>query len=142
MWTYPIKLVKDDNGTYLATSPDFPELVTYGDTPTKALENARGAIEEAIAARMSQRDDIPRPSKNGRHRTGIPTQTVFKILLYDAMRQRGISKAGLAVKLKMHRPQVDRLLNVRRTSKLETLDEAFKAMGCRVRVDLVKDDAA
>ncbi len=31
MLSYPINIVEDDNGTFLATSPDFPELTTHGE---------------------------------------------------------------------------------------------------------------
>ena len=52
---YPVKLTKDDNGTYLVSSPDFPELVTFGDDKEDALSYAEGAFEEAIAARKAPR---------------------------------------------------------------------------------------
>ena len=36
MIAYPITLENDD-GTVLATSPDFPELTTFGDDPEEAI---------------------------------------------------------------------------------------------------------
>ena len=51
MLSYPIDL-EDDDGTVLATSPDFPELTTFGDDRDEALERAIDALEEAIAARI------------------------------------------------------------------------------------------
>jgi antitoxin HicB len=134
MWTYPISLRRDSNGSWLATAPDFPEVTTFGASLAQAQDNARDAIEEAIAARMADREDVPLPSKPGRYRTAIPTQTVLKVQLYRAMRGQNISKTALARRLHLHRPQIDRLLNVRHTTNLDTIDQAFAAIGYRVDV--------
>ena len=48
MLAYPITL-EDDDGTVLATSPDFPELATFGDDREEAVARAVHALEEAIA---------------------------------------------------------------------------------------------
>ena len=40
---YAIRLTRDDNDTWLATSPKFPELTTFGRDPEDALARARRA---------------------------------------------------------------------------------------------------
>ena len=62
MLAYPIVLA-DDDGAVLATSPDFPELTTFGDDREEALARAGDALQEAIAARIHDRKDIPPPSR-------------------------------------------------------------------------------
>ena len=59
MIAYPITF-EDDDGTVLATSADFPELTTFGDDREEAIARAVHALEEAIAARIHDRRDIPR----------------------------------------------------------------------------------
>ena len=59
MLGYRIKLVPDDNGTALVTCPALPEVTTFGEDEADALRRAVGAIEEALAARMADGDDIP-----------------------------------------------------------------------------------
>ena len=41
-----------DGAGHVATSPDFPELTTFGDDRDEALARAVGALEEAVAARI------------------------------------------------------------------------------------------
>lgn len=135
MWAYPIKLKKDDNGTYLVTCPDLPEVTTFGEDVKDAYKHARDAIEEAIAARMADREPIPSPSM-GNHRVALPAQAVAKILLYRAMRKRGMSKSELARTLNWHRPQVDRLLNLRHATRLDAMEAAFRAVGATMRIAL------
>lgn len=133
MLSYPIKFAKDDNDTVLATSRDFPELTTFGEDRDDALVHAVDGLEEAIAARIANRQPIPEPSK-GRFRAALPTQTAIKVLLYQKMQVKRISKAELARRLAWHGPQVDRLLDIRHASRLEHIDAAMAAMECRLHV--------
>jgi antitoxin HicB len=57
---YPVKLEADDNGT-VATCPSLPEVTTFGEDDTDALAHAVDAIEEALAARIADGEDIPPP---------------------------------------------------------------------------------
>ena len=52
-------------GLYLLGRPDFPELTTFGEDRDEALGRAVNALEEAVAARIHDRKDIPMPSPGG-----------------------------------------------------------------------------
>ena len=130
---YPVVLTPDDNGTLLVTCPDLPEVTTFGEDRDEALQRAADAIEEALAARIANREDIPRPSPPAGHpRAILPFLTVVKVSLYLTARQQGISKAVLGRRLNLHGPQVDRLFNVRHASKIEEIDRALHVMGKRL----------
>ena len=121
MLAYPITL-EDDGGTVLVTSPDFPELTTFGDDR-----------EEAIAARIHDRKDIPTPSR-GETYAVLPTLTSVKVMLYQGMRDQGVGKAELARRLGWHMPQVDRVLDVQHRSRIDQMDAALGAIGQRLHV--------
>jgi antitoxin HicB len=84
--SYPVSLTRDHAGTLLVTSPDFPELTSFGDAVEDALRHARGAPLEAIEARMHDREAIPPPSR-GKHMVRLPGQTAVKVLLYQRPRR-------------------------------------------------------
>lgn len=128
MLSYPVRLTPDDNDSVLVSAPDFPELTTFGEDEEDALWHAVDALEEAIAARMQTREDVPEPSR-GRRRVALPTQTALKVLLYQAMRRKRVRKAELARRLHWHAPQVDRLLDLRHASRLDQIDAAANALG-------------
>ena len=132
MLTYPIVL-EDDDGTLLATSPDFLELTTFGIDRDEALARAVDALEEAIAARIHDGRDIPPPSQ-GRDVAVLPTLTAVKVMLYQGMREQGIGKAELARRLGWHLPQVDRVLDLQHNSRMDQLDAAMGAIGRRLHV--------
>ena len=135
MIAYPITLENDD-GTVLATSPDFPELTTFGDDPEEAIARAVNALEEAIAARIHDRKDIPSPSR-GKILALLPTLTSVKVMLYQGMREQGIGKAELARRLGWHLPQVDRVMDVQHRSHLDQMEAALGAIGRQLHVRTV-----
>ena len=133
MLEYPVILEEDDNDTLLVTSPDFPELTTFGDDRTEAIARAVDAFEEVIAARMYDREDIPPPSTGDTY-VALPTLTSVKVFLYQGMRDDGIGKAELARRLGWHMPQVDRVLDINHHSRLDQMDAALGAIGRRLQV--------
>ena len=139
MLSYSIALEEDD-GTVMATSPDFPELTTFGEDRDEALARALDALEEAIAARIHMGRSIPPPS-DGKDRVALPALTTVKVILYQGMRDQGIGKAELARRLGWHLPQVDRVLDVQHRSRLDRMEAALVAIGRRLDVS-VKDDTS
>ena len=132
MLSYPVKL-EDDDHTVLATTPDFPELTTFGDDRDEALARAGGELQEAIAARIHLGQDIPPPSR-GKVRAILPTLTAVKVMLYQGMKTQGIGKAELVRRVGCHLPQVDRVLDVGHHSRLDRMDTALEAIGQRLQV--------
>ena len=140
MLIWPVVLTTDENGTMLVTSPDLPEVTTFGENREDALHHAAHAIEEAIAARIDHYRDLPQPSGGlagaGLAFVGIPTLSAIKAMLHIACRDIGVSRAELARRLGWHREQVDRLFRLDHASKLDAMDAAFRAVGRRLDVEV------
>jgi predicted RNase H-like HicB family nuclease len=62
---YRLELTPDDDGTFLVTCPELPEVTSFGATRDEAMAYGRLAVEEAIAARMAVAGSRS-PSKNRR----------------------------------------------------------------------------
>ncbi|MDE7064033.1 MAG: type II toxin-antitoxin system HicB family antitoxin [Desulfovibrionaceae bacterium] len=136
---YTVLLVPDDNGTLMVTCPDLPEVATFGDDREDALLRAADALEEALAARMAARRDIPVPTEQpGMESVSLSAQTRLKVALYQTMREAGVSKAELARRLAVHGPQMDRLLDLRHASRLDSLESALHMLGKRVEIRTVR----
>ena len=84
MVAYPV-ILEPDADYIMATSPDFPELTTFGDDRDEALMRAVDAFEEAIAARIHDGREIPEPSR-GEFGVALPNVKVtdFRINNLDA----------------------------------------------------------
>jgi antitoxin HicB len=143
MLAYVIKLTPDDNGTLLVTCPALPEVTTFGETEEDALRHAVGAIEEAIAGRISYGEQLPPPVRAAENAPGrnsrfvkLPVMTALKAQLYIVLRDSGITRAELSRRLGWHREQVDRLFRLDHASKLDRLEAAFKALAHEIDVDV------
>ncbi|MGA3202236.1 MAG: type II toxin-antitoxin system HicB family antitoxin [Bryobacteraceae bacterium] len=141
MISYPVRITREGQA-FLAQFPDVPIAHTFGDTKQECLENALDALETAFIALMSDRSEIPEPSriKRGMDSVTLPALAEAKISLYREMLAVEMRKAELARQLGWHKPQVDRLLDLRHDSRLDQIERAFAALGKRVRIAI--EDAA
>lgn len=144
MW-YELILTPDDNDTWFVTAPAFDEVVSFGATQEEACRNGRNAIEEAIAARIAAGEDIPPPLRDtlGRGRfVEVPAMVFLKSALYMIMREKEWTRADLMRALGCQREHVDRLFRLDHNSRLDSLEEAFKAMDAPLRFDMEFPQAA
>lgn len=138
MLNYPITLTPDSNGTYLVGFPDFPEANSVGDNEADAVKNAVDALETALAIYFDERRAVPLPSSPARGQlvATLPALETAKVLLWNEMISQKVRKADLARMLDVHMPQVDRLFDLRHSSKIEFVEQAAKALGKTLVVGL------
>ena len=88
-----MNLIDECDGTVLVTSPDFPELTTFGAVRAAPLAHAVRASEEAIASASLARMDVPRPTNaRGGSCVYLATLKVAKLMLYRAMRDAQVQQ--------------------------------------------------
>jgi antitoxin HicB len=137
---YPLVFTPDDNDTLLVTCPDLPEVTSFGETETDALQYGAGAVAEAVAGRLADFEDIPRPSE-GQNAVPLDLQLSLKVMLAWALREDGLTRADLMRRLGGHRPQVDRLFDPNHAARLDRYEAAFAALGRRVGLEIVPEPA-
>jgi antitoxin HicB len=113
-----------------------PKLLTFGASEDECLRSALDALETAFIALISDRTAIPKPSpiRRGTNFVTLPVLAAAKFSLYQEMLARDMRKAELARRLGWHKPQIDRLLDLRHDSRLDQMEQAFAALGKRVRI--------
>jgi len=135
MFEYPIDL-KKEIGIFFVAFPDVPEAHTLGDTKEEALDYAVEALEAGLSFYVDEGKPLPKPSaKRGRLTVGPTVKGSMKLGIYQAMKESGLRKADLARRLNCHPMQVDRLLDLTHSSRIERLEEAFAALGHRSHQD-------
>ena len=144
MLSYPARIMRDGTGYTLV----FPDLTfgghTCGQDKAEALSHAPDAIRTALSLVMEKGMDIPMPGSAVPKRNQLISLPSLvddaKVELYRALKASGLQKAELARRMGIHRQQVERLLNLDHTSRIEQLDLAFRAIGKRLVSD-VRDAA-
>ncbi len=137
---FPVILTPDnEEGGFVVTFPDIPEAITQGDTLQEALEMAQGALEAALEFYFEDKRAVPLPSKpkRGQHMIELPASLSAKVLLLNEMVTQNIRPAELARRLNTTPQEVNRLTNLRHTSRIDGIAAALQAMGRRLEISVV-----
>ena len=128
---YIVTLEPDTNGSYLVLCPDIPEMVSVGNTVDEALKEALDGLETAFLIYMDDRRAIPMPTaaKAGDYTVRIPVKVAAKVLLFNEMIAQKVTKAEMARRLDGFQASADRILSIKHSTKLETLEAAFAVLG-------------
>jgi len=141
---YAIRLTTAEEGGFVVTCRDLPELVTQGESMEDALSEAVDAMDEVFAAYMIEGRAFPESSQARRreHLVSPPAEIVAKAALHVAMREAEVSKAQLAKRLGVDEKEVRRLLDPHYGSKLPRIAEAVSLLGKRLVIGLEPDNHA
>jgi len=139
-FNYPATLTPDPTGGFVVTFRDWPEAITQGDSLEEALLEAADCLEEAVAARIDDRGEIPASSARlpDEHPVAVPIQTALKAALFLATRETGVGPTELARRLGINEKEARRLLDPRHASKAATLERALLAVGRRLAIAVEK----
>lgn len=135
---YPVNLKKDGK-FFLATFPDIPEAITQGRIKEEALQSAQEALETALDFYFDEQRTVPAPSDRKRRQRGIelPPSIAAKVVLMNEMIRQRVRPAELARRLNASPQAVNRLVNLRYSSKIDGIDQALKALGKTLEVRAV-----
>jgi antitoxin HicB len=143
-YSYPARLVPDEEGRLVVHFPDLPEALTDGADQAEALSEAADCLSTALGARISIGEDIPAPSRlrPGQHLVAPDATTALKAALYSALRRRRMTVADLARRLDIDHRQAARLVDPRAASKLTSLEAALSALGYAIAIEVHEKPAA
>ena len=135
---YAVNLANAEEGGFVVTCRDLPQLVTQGDDLAHALLEAADAMDEVFAAYMQGGIGFPAPTKARKNESLVapPAGTIAKAALYVAMREAGITKVQLAKRLGVDEKEVRRLLDPHYGSKLPRIAQAISLLGRRLVIGL------
>ena len=140
MFKYPVTLTRDKkDGGFVVTFKDVPEAITQGDTVPQALAAAKEALESAMDFYFEDKRAVPAPSKpkRGQHVMELPASLSAKVLLLNEMIAQNVRPAELARRLKTTPQEVNRLTNVRHTTRIDSIAAALQALGKQLELRAV-----
>lgn len=135
---YAVRLVPAEEGGFVVSCRDLPQLVTQGEDKVHALSEAADAMDEVFAACMQGDLNFPTPSKarTREHWVSPHAGTMAKAALYVALHETGITKVQLAKRLGIDEKEVRRLLEPHHGSKLPRIAQAISALDRRLIIGL------
>ena len=135
---YPAKFEKEGN-SYNVTFRDIPEAITCGDDLKDALEMAEDALLTAMDFYFEDNRTVPMPSDplEGEHMIALPVSVWSKVLLLNTMLEQRISQVELAKRLHKKPQEIQRIINLEHSTKIDTVVDALKALGKRPQFSII-----
>lgn len=139
MFIYPARFEEEANGGYSITFRDIPEAITQGDNFEDAKTAAVDALITAMDFYFEDNRTVPVPSAPEASEVTIelPASIATKVLLLNLMLEKHQRPIDLAKAMQIKPQEVTRILDVRHTTKIDTLAAAFKALGKRLELKIV-----
>lgn len=137
MFKYPVSLVENDTEDgYVLTCDDIPSVTAYGKTISEALDAGKHLLEAMIESYLEDKKLVPVPSKTkrGQHGIQLPTSLAAKVLLLNEMIAQNVRPAELARMLNTTPQEVNRLTNVRHTTRIDGITAALQVLGKQLQV--------
>jgi len=140
---YPVTLTPAEEGGFVVSFPDVPEALTQGENREDALARAVDALETALEMYVEEGREIPKPSKARRGQVTVraPMLAQMKLAVYNAMREQKVRKTELARRMGWHLMQVDRLLDLRHSTRVNDIEAALGSLNraFSINVDELED---
>lgn len=137
MLSYPARIARDGQD-FLVSFPDIPEALTGATTREQALAMAADALTTAMDFYFEESRAVPPPSqpKRGHVLIDLPPSVGAKVLLLNEMISQGTRPADLARLMNVRPQEVTRLTTLRHPTKIDTIAQAFKALGKRLELSV------
>ena len=137
---FPVTLTRDEkDGGFVVTFRDIPEAIAQGETVEDALVMAKEELEIAMEFYFEDKRCVPAPSKpkRGQHTIELPASLSAKVWLLNEMVAQNMRPAELPRRLNTTPQQVNRLTNLRHTTRNDAIAAALHAMGRRLEISVV-----
>lgn len=140
MFAYPAKIIQDGE-CYLVSFRDFEgkNPVVQGFSREKALEMAKDWLLCAAAVALDNGKKLPESSLPEKEEVMVemPISAQVKLLLLYEMLDQSVSGSELARRMNIKRFNVQKIIKVDHTTKIDTLDKAMHALGKKIKIELV-----
>ncbi|WP_319000926.1 type II toxin-antitoxin system HicB family antitoxin [Burkholderia arboris] len=137
MLRYPALIEPDEDG-FMVSFRDIPEALTGGKTVEEAREMAADALLTSMDFYFEDKRPVPAPSKakKGEVLVALPASVSAKVLLLNAMLAQGITPSELARRMGTRPQDVNRIMDLGHTTKIDTIAAAFEAIGRRLELSV------
>ncbi len=133
---YPVNLRK--SGKFIVVSfPDIPEAHTQGLDRDEAMAMAKEALELSMEFYFDDNRPIPMPSepRRGQAVVELAPSLAAKVLLLNEMLRQNVRPVELARRIGTTKQEVNRLTNLKHSTKIDRIDVALRALGKRLNLD-------
>ena len=133
---YPARFEPASEGGFVVTFRDIPEAITQGDTEDEAMEMAEDVLYSSMELYFEGKRQVPLPSaaKRGERLVALAPSAWAKVLLLNEMLVQHVTPSELARRLHTTPQNMNKVIDLGHTTKIDALNEAMRALGKRLEV--------
>ena len=130
-YQYPATIESNGEGGFIASFRDVPEAITEAWDLEELKNNARDALITAIDFYIEDGRVFPPASdlQTGDLAVDLPASVVAKVMLLNTMVKSNVRPADLARNMNIKPQEVTRITDIRHATKIDTIQNAFRALG-------------
>lgn len=135
---YPAHFEPAPEGGFVVTFRDIPEAITQGDTEVEAMQMAEDVLYSSMELYFDNKRQVPLPSKSkrGERLVALPPSAWSKVLLLNEMLTQHVTSSELARRLGTTPQNMNKVIDLGHTTKIDTLNDAMRALGKRLEVSV------
>lgn len=120
--------IEGRSGDYVVRFPDIPEAITGGQTKDECRDLARDCLIGALAGYIECDTAIPLPTDDaqGDHEIYLRPLEAAKVALWNAMREKGMTRVKLAETMGVDHKCVRRWLDLDHASRIQDINNALR----------------
>jgi antitoxin HicB len=144
MFKFPARFEPAPDGGYVVTFRDIPEALPQGDTREEAEVMALDALVCAMDFYFEDRRAVPLPSKARRSEVlvELPPSVSAKVELLNRVIESQTRPADLARAMGIKPQEITRILDLHHATKIDTLAQAFSALGYELALSVNRKTVA
>ncbi len=137
-YQYPSKITENTEGVFIVSFRDIPEAFTQTRDKNKIYAEALDCLIDALSIYLDTGEKIPEASaqREGEILISLPPSVIAKIMLLNTMAETKVRPVDLAKKMNVRPQEVTRILNVKHSTKIDTISEALKVLGKKLTLNL------
>jgi antitoxin HicB len=128
-----------ETGGFVVTFRDIPEAVTQGDDADEAFTMAKDVLLASMEVYFDEKRQVPPPSAAlpGERLIPLPASIAVKVLLLNEMLAQAVIPAELARRMVTTRQEVNRLIDLTHTTRIDRIEDAMTALGRDLQLTVV-----
>lgn len=135
---YPAHFEPAQEGGFIVRFRDIPEAITQGDTEEEAMEMAADALLTSMDFYFEDNRKVPQPSRalKDERLVALPASVWAKVLLLNEMIGQKVTASELARRMHTRPQDIQRVIDLNHTTKIDTLSQAFVALGKNLQLQV------